>query len=86
MTETLDGADADPIVFACMLHKFETQLSEAAFSKLSAIQNHIVKLSVRKLAISAENKVRAFDTICTEQKRLAAEGIKIMNKDLRENS
>jgi len=86
MTETLEGADADPIVFACMLHKFESQLSDAAFSKLSAIQNHIVKLSVRKLAISAENKVRSFDTICTEQKRLATEGIKIINQDLKAKS
>jgi hypothetical protein len=86
MTETLDGADADPIVFACMLHKFESQLSDAAFSKLSAIQNHIVKLSIRKLAISVENKVRSFDTICTEQKRLATEGIKIINQDLKAKS
>lgn len=73
---------ADPVVFACMLHRFEKQLSAEAFSKTNLIQEHIVKLSVRKLAAAKQEKRSAFYTICTEQKRLAIEGIKIINQDL----
>lgn len=80
MTESAESAD--PMVFACMLHKFENELSAEAFSKTSAIREHIVKLSIRKLAAARDKKRAAFYTICTEQQRLAIEGIKIINQDL----
>lgn len=81
MTETPESAD--PVIFACMLHRFENELSVEAFSKIITIQEHIVKLSVRKLAAANDKKRTAFYTICTEQQRLAIEGIKIINQDLR---
>jgi hypothetical protein len=85
MTELFEAGCSDPIIFACMLHRFEGLLSVAAFSKSSAIQEHIVKLSIRKLVAARDEKRGAFHAICTEQKRLAIEGIRIINNDLQVN-
>lgn len=59
-------------------------LSDSALSKSRAIESHIVKLALRKLAVSAINDRRGFDTTDKEQKRLATEGIKIIKHDLGE--
>lgn len=82
MTET---ESTDATVFACLLHRFEDQLSADAFAKTSKIQEHIIRLSVRKLAAARDEKRAAFYTICTEQQKLAIEGVKIINHDLQQN-
>jgi hypothetical protein len=76
-----DGRDC-VLEFAKLLHSSQQMLSESAFAKSSTIESHIIQLSLRKLAISASNDQRAFDTTEIEQKRLAIEGIKIIQLDL----
>ena len=67
-------------IFALLFSNNKDSLALHALKKADAIAGHIATLSVRKLVAAIANNARLFNTIETEQKRLALQGIEIMQE------
>lgn len=68
--------------FVCELQKIKNELSDSSLASLLAIQKHITTLAIRKLSVAIDSNIDAFLTIETEQKRLAAQGLTIIQREM----
>jgi hypothetical protein len=68
--------------FVCELQKIKDELPDGSLASLLAIQKHIVTLAIRKLFVAMDSNIDAFLTIETEQKRLAAQGLTIIQREM----
>lgn len=68
--------------FVCELQKIKHELPEGSLASLLTVQKHIVNLAIRKLFVAMDENIDAFLTIETEQKRLATQGLTIIQREM----